>query len=147
MSTTGKVLGPGLDNLQPVMDLDQKHFPQPWSSQQWHDLQKEHSLLFQLSGGDLQGFALFNRVKGDDTAHLLKICLRPELRGQGYATLFWREIVEQLRQAEVKSVFLEVEDTNLTALHFYRKMGFESLRLIKGFYSSGANAITMQLML
>jgi ribosomal-protein-alanine N-acetyltransferase len=147
MNTTGKFMGQSWDELSEVIEFDRHHFPQPWKAEQWQELDRKHSLLFQLKQKELLGFALFSRVKGDDLAHLLKICLSPELRGQGLALAFWTQIVEQLRLSGVSSVFLEVEETNLRAIHFYRKIGFEPLRLIKGFYSSGAHALTMQLML
>ncbi len=93
------------------------------------------------------GFALFGKVDGDDTAHLFKICLTPERRGSGEAKRFWEEILLKLKSYKVAKVFLEVEESNLTAQGFYRKVGFNSLRISKGFYSDGENAVIMLLML
>ena len=135
------------EELRSIASFDRLYFPQPWTTEQWLELNFQHHLLYIRDNSDLEGLALFHRVAGDDTAHLLKICLRPEARGSGVALQFWVEILQDLRSKSVKSIFLEVETTNLRAIGFYRKVGFESLRLIKRFYSDGADAFTMQLML
>ena len=147
MSISGNFLGPDWLRLEEVIELDQSHFPHPWRTQDWWELRSELHLLYRWRSDRLKAFALFSRVNGDETAHLLKICLHPSVRGQGLALIFWSQIIEQLRQSGVKSIFLEVEDSNLRAINFYQKVGFQKLRIIKGFYSSGGNALTMQLML
>lgn len=141
------ISGNSLEELRNLASFDQLHFPHPWTTEQWLELNFQHHLIFARGKSELEGFALFHRVADDEAAHLLKICLKPEARGSGAAIDFWAEILQDLRSKSVKSIFLEVESTNLRAIGFYRKMGFEGLRLIKRFYSSGADAFTMQLML
>lgn len=104
-----------------------------------------HLLELWEKNGDPVGFALFSYLKGDDTAHLLKICLRPSLRGTGEASLFWRDLLPKLRELGASKVFLEVEESNLAAQKFYKRQGFHLLRTIKGYYSGGENAQVMLL--
>jgi ribosomal protein S18 acetylase RimI-like enzyme len=141
------ISGNSPEELRSLASFDQLYFPSPWTTEQWLELNFHHHLIFTLGRSELEGLALFHRVTSDETAHLLKICLLPEARGSGVAIDFWEEILQDLRSKSVKSIFLEVEITNLRAIGFYRKMGFERLRLIKRFYSDGADAFTMQLML
>lgn len=127
--------------------MDQEQFPDPWTNQQWRELEPEHHLLLAWGHEEVRGFALFRCVKGDDTAHLLKIFLRPELRGSKAAGEFWAAIVEELRSRQQATVYLEVEVNNHPALGFYRKQGFQQLREIPRYYSNGASAVIMQLTL
>lgn len=131
-----------------VKRLDAEQFPTPWSSESWAGLNGDHHLLFITEAeGVLIGFCLFSFLDGDDSAHLLKICLDSSHRGSGLADSFWLQIINELKTLGIHSVYLEVEAHNERAIHFYRKNQFKQLRIIKGFYSSGSDALTMTLTL
>jgi ribosomal-protein-alanine N-acetyltransferase len=149
MSTSGKLLGlsPARDDLTKIFELDHNHFPRPWTKAEWMSMDSAHSLIYAWQKNGMDGFALFHRVDGDETAHLLKICVLPELRGTGLIQEFWAELVKNLKFLGVGSVYLEVEKTNSRAVKFYQKMGFLPLREIKAYYSDGTAAVTMSLTL
>jgi ribosomal protein S18 acetylase RimI-like enzyme len=131
-----------------VKKLDAEQFPTPWSNESWAHLNWDHHLLFIAEiEGTLVGFCLFSFIEGDDSAHLLKICLDSSHRGSGIADHFWLKIIHELKTLGGRSVYLEVEAQNVRAIHFYRKNHFKQLRTIKGFYSSGSDALTMSLTL
>lgn len=150
MNITGKLLRVQLNDPQfeKVLLIDQADFPRPWNRNDWTSLDfRFHHLLIFEGRFDVDGFCLFSIVPGDDSAHLLKICLIKELRGQGKAVQFWSEILRYLEGQSVNSVFLEVESDNSDAIRFYSKVSFNRLRLIKGYYSDGKDALTMSLTL
>lgn len=131
-----------------VEQMDLEHFPRPWKIGQWRSLAGPHHYLYRWNQNNkLSGFALFAHLKGDETAHLLKICLAPDCRGKGIALAFWSQIQNNLKTHGVSKVFLEVEETNLRAQGFYEKVGFSALRAMKGYYSDGENAVAMLLAL
>lgn len=147
MNTTGKLISfSSLDER--MVELDQRYFPRPWSHQDWQGMNVNHHLLYGwFEGEKLIGFALFQFIVGDETAHLLKILIVPEARGTQTSQSFWSHIIKSLNQIKVKNIFLEVEDLNLQAVRFYEKQGFQLLKMSKGFYSDGKDARLMQLML
>jgi ribosomal-protein-alanine N-acetyltransferase len=148
MNTTGSFfkLTPQNPSFHQVYLLDQAEFPKAWSLESWQGLNWEHHYLNGWKvAQELKGFALFSLVDGDDVAHLLKVCVASELRGAKNAEALFNFSLEELRARAAKSVYLEVEITNLAAIKFYQKLGFSSLRKIKGYYSDGGDALTMQL--
>lgn len=143
MNTTGKEYSVTEDIIQ----LDQA-FPNPWTREQWYNLDFHHHLLFSLRNqSDLNGYALFQAVPGDDTAHLLKIMIEPAKRGTSTSQEFWKEILVQLRSLNFLSIYLEVEATNARAIRFYEKSGFKLLRKNKAYYSNGEDALIMMMTL
>lgn len=148
MNTTGNFLvlnSSSADFLQ-ILDLDVRDFPRPWSKDDWLALNWDHHVLYGFkSGNDLTAFALFGRVPGDDVAHLLKICVAQNLRGSGLTQEFWKSCTDKLKLQNVKSIYLEVESRNQRAVLFYEKCGFLLLRKIKGYYSDGTDALTMEM--
>lgn len=148
MNITGKTesLIPTSSQFAQVLELDRLDFPKPWRPEDWTDLNWNHHLLYgHKTDLEILGFALFARVPGDDTAHLLKICVASSQRGSGVTQQFWKACLDKLKALEVKSIYLEVEFSNQRAINFYQKSGFTSLRRINGYYSDGSDALTMQM--
>jgi ribosomal-protein-alanine N-acetyltransferase len=150
MNTTGKLsrLNSANPSFSDIILLDQTQFPRPWSTKDWENLNWDNHQLFNWKRSDMTiAFALFGLVAADDVAHLLKICVHPSERGSGLAQVFWQECQEQLTASGAKSIYLEVEQPNLRAIGFYKKLGFVSLITIKRYYSDGADALTMQMII
>ncbi len=146
MNITGKLTSEQV--TAEVISLDQTFFPTPWTTQAWKDLDlSTHLLVGWREKNALVGFALFGTAPGDDTAHLLKILLLNNSRGTGTSLSFWASILEDLRSRGFKSVYLEVESSNERAKGFYTKVGFKLLRVARAFYSSGEDALIMNLTL
>ena len=148
MNTTGSFFKLNPQNLffKEAYLLDQAEFPKPWTLESWQGLNWEHHYLWGWRPEqELKGFTLFSLLDGDETAHLLKICVASELRGAKNAEALFHFSLEELRLSAAKFVYLEVEATNIAAIKFYQKMGFTSLRKMKGYYSDGGDALTMQL--
>jgi ribosomal protein S18 acetylase RimI-like enzyme len=61
---------------------------------------------------------------GGDVLHIDELYVKPEHRGRGVATSFFKEI---LRTAKDKTVALELEVTprNTRALRYYKRLGFK----------------------
>ena len=83
-----------------------------------------------------------------DEMHLLKIAVDGNFHGQGYGRLLMDKVVEVAREAEMESVLLEVRPTNEPAVGLYRKTGFETIGVRKGYYvDTKEDALVMRLML
>ena len=149
MNTTGKLQKVWINDLafSAVFEMDQKHFPRSWSRTDWLDLSAAHHELYIWEKERPLGFALFMRVTGDETAHLLKVCLLPEVRGGSESAPFWKEVLVKLNSLGVQKIYLEVEAHNQKAIGFYQKCGFEKLKLTKAYYSDGSDAWMMSLTL
>lgn len=147
MNTTGNFL---VETSVPddVIIADQTFFHNPWSDSQWLELDLTQNVILTLRKENLLvGYALFQIVNGDDTAHLLKILINPEDRGGKAASDFWKNIVSFLKMRQCQSIYLEVEATNSRAISFYNKSGFKLLRRNKAYYSNGEDALMLSLTL
>lgn len=148
MNTSGKLTRLNLGHLdfEKVLELDQNQFPRPWPLKDWQSLNWDHHHLYGYEiDGSFVGFALLSHIPGDDSSHLLKICFQVDFRGRGISQEFWGTCLKSLKSTGVRSVYLEVEASNLRAIAFYKKMSFKSLRKIKCYYSDGSDAETMEM--
>lgn len=131
-----------------VIKFDISYFPTPWKSEDWWDLDMSRHRLFTWHESEkLLGFALFEVSPYDDTSHLYKLLIHPSYQNQGHARAFWSSILEDFKKLGRKSIYLEVNSGNLSALRFYEKCGFVLLRKNKAYYTTGEDALTMTLTL
>jgi ribosomal-protein-alanine N-acetyltransferase len=81
----------------------------------------------------LTGFGIMRYA--DDDAHLLLLAVHDEWarRGVGRRLVEWLEACA--RVAGVGQVWLEARATNLSALAFYRRLGYRELQQVPGYYS------------
>lgn len=92
-------------------------------------------------GGNLLGFAIMKY--GDTDAHLLLLAVdyARRRRGVGSALLAWLDVT--VRTAGIESIRAEVRAGNLPALAFYRRHGFERLRVLRGYYQGIDDAVVL----
>ncbi len=126
-------------------NCDQQFFPTPWSLQHWRDLfsQADHSLLMLVKDEHFIGFCLFQLSLSENFAHLQKIIIKPEVRGQGFAFALLNSALDHLKARGTKTYFLEVEVTNNGAIALYERCGFKKIHEKKNFYSNGQSALIM----
>lgn len=87
------------------------------------------------------GFAVMQF--GDEHAHLVLLCVRPERqrRGIGRRLLDW--LLESAQVAGIVSVGLELRADNAGALAFYRRLGFVETQWVDGYYDATTAARRM----
>ncbi len=122
-------------------DLDLAFFPQPWTEKDWKELFESEQERFLLVGEG--GFVLFNISSADSFAHLLKIIVHPERRGQKLGEKLLQESLRLLSHRDIRHFYLEVEEGNTAAINLYEKCGFQKIHVKKNFYSNGSSAVIM----
>lgn len=53
------------------------------------------------------------------------IGLKSKFRGKGLGKSFLNSIIEEMKKSGMNRVYLEVDDDNQAAMHFYERFGFE----------------------
>lgn len=79
-----------------------------------------------------------------DEAEVLNIAVDPPARGKGVGAALLEGMLEELRRAGARSVFLEVRRSNEAAIRLYRRSGFEILGARPDYYRQPReDALTM----
>lgn len=109
--------------------LHERAFARPWSTVEFETLLAERNVfadgLFIRHDREPDGFVL-SRVAADE-AEVLSVALTPVVRGRGHARALLAHHFEQLSRAGVRTVHLEVEESNAPALALYRRLGFREV--------------------
>ncbi len=89
------------------------------------------ALVSELAG-EVAGFLMGREVA--DEAEIFTLAVTPRYRRQGHGSVLISAAMRGLRSRGVRSVFLEVRESNAPAIAFYEKHGFAKMGVRKGYY-------------
>ena len=86
--------------------------------------------------GEIAGFAVAQPIR--NIGRILTLDILPKVRRFGLGTRLMQESERRLRERGCKQVYLETAVTNEPALRLYRKLGYETLRMLPLYYPTHA---------
>ena len=127
-------------SFEDIKTLFRSVFTQPPWNDDWSDEEQLDQYLLDLMGartplvlglvedGELIGISLGNiRHWYEGTEYLIdELCIKTEMQGRGYGSLFLSLIEEHLRERGLHTIYLTT-DRNVPAYEFYRSRGFIEL--------------------
>ena len=121
-------------DLREVLAIEKRAYEFSWTESIFRDCIRVgyHCQVLETPHGFIQTYGVMSAAAGE--AHILNLCVRPELWGRGLSRRMLEHLLELARTAEVQSVFLEVRPTNTAALRLYSSAGFCEIGLRPGYY-------------
>ena len=142
MSIISQIEASDFDRLY---EIEQQAHLVPWSLGTLKNNQGERYLNLKLiENNQIIGFAICQTVL--DEATLFNIAILPSYQGNGFGKLLLNELIIQLKEKGVQTLWLEVRESN-PARFLYEKIGFNEVDIRKNYYpkpSGGReNAVVM----
>jgi len=116
-----------------------------WSKDSYLKLGEETGSLALVSetDGAISGFLVVRIVA--DQAEVLNLAVAANYRRKGEGTAMLAAALEEFGLRGVRSVYLEVRESNTGAIEFYEKLGFTKTGRRKGYYRAPDEAaVTME---
>ncbi len=76
-------------------------------------------------------------------ARILMLAVESQHRNQGIGTQLMHSFMNTCGSKGMRSVELEVRQSNLMAINFYKRLGFQLVHTLERFYSNGENGYKM----
>jgi ribosomal-protein-alanine N-acetyltransferase len=89
------------------------------------------------------GFSDIRRLKFVRKGHIISIAVMPEYRRAGVASELVKQALSALQGMKADECYLEVRETNETAIKLYEKLEFSLARRVPHYYADGAEALVM----
>jgi ribosomal-protein-alanine N-acetyltransferase len=136
-------------DLGGVQLVEQASYDYPWSRAVFRDclLAGYFSQVLDIDG-QVSGYAIMSIAASE--AHILNLCVHPNVRRLGFGRRLLTSLLAKARDAAAKQVFLEVRPSNAAALALYRSLGFEEIGLRRAYYQARdgrENAVVLALSL
>jgi len=121
------------NDLPAVMEIENKAYEFPWTEGIFSDcMANQYLSILYVHQQKIQAYTVSQFVV--DECHLLNLCVRPDARNQGLGTRMVQYLMNQARQSDMGSIFLEVRVSNKAAIHLYDKLGFNEIGLRRDYY-------------
>lgn len=123
------------EDLPDVVAIETEAFSTPWRADTFEGLIGREGLellTFADPEDGVLGYAVLWCIL--DQGELANIAIRPELRGRGLGARLLREVVDTCREQGVRSLYLEVRESNHAAVALYQQFGFRDVGRRKNYY-------------
>ncbi len=100
-----------------------------------NDIQNKNLYVVTQDGKIISAFGLFDNIGGSDyfdwsdkgskALYLGRFGVNPDFQNQGYGTKAINEAIKISKNMGAKYLRLQVVDTNISAINFYKKVGFD----------------------
>ena len=121
-------------HIPQIFALESRCFRRPWTPAQlaYYLESPGYVLLIAAEGAELWGYLCLDSVLDEGT--VANVAVAPERRRRGIGEKLLRAAQDRARALGLKSLYLEVRESNAAALTLYEKQGFQRAGLRKRYY-------------
>lgn len=126
----------GPQEAETLAQMDRCCFSDKWKKEDWNGLllMPQYHCYIAEEDSVCRGFLLTSTAA--DEGEVLKIGVLPDFRKNCLGILMLNKAFEEWKTAGVRSVFLEVRESNQPAQGLYKKQGFEKAGIRKNYYKN-----------
>lgn len=135
-----------LDDFAEIRDVIISDFDDFWNTntlEQELKMDNSYYLIAKLDD-EIVGFVGMKCVL--DEADIMNIVTKKNKRNLGIGYSLLTELINVAKEKGIKILTLEVNESNNSAIHLYKKIGFKEISIRKNYYNTD-NALIMQLSL
>lgn len=133
-------------DFETLWQLDQRCFPEQiaYSREElaYYVRSKTAICLVAWEADRIAGFILGHRDRRG-FGHVVTLDVDPGKRHSGLGTMLMQALEERFRQADCRSILLEVAVNNFAALSFYKKHGYSVLKTLPRYYAGSLDGLLM----
>ncbi|MDR1485663.1 MAG: ribosomal protein S18-alanine N-acetyltransferase [Planctomycetaceae bacterium] len=121
-------------DLPEVAAIEKNCFEFPWQSEDFQVCLKQRNCIGMVAevDGRVAGFMIYETPK--NRIHLLNIATAPEFQKHGIATQMIQKLIGKLTNQGRTRITMEIRESNLPALIFFRSRGFRATGVLHCFY-------------
>jgi ribosomal-protein-alanine N-acetyltransferase len=138
MSAIPKTTAPQLrpmreSDLAAVMRIEMRAYDYPWTYGIFQDCLRYGYCCWVFERDDcVDGYGIMSIAAGE--AHILNLCVRPEVRRHGLGRKILNYLVDLARRHDADTVLLEVRPSNRAAVSLYHELGFNEVGTRRNYY-------------
>ncbi len=120
-------------DLAAVMRIEVRAYDYPWTYGIFQDCLRYGYCCWVFERDDcVDGYGVMSIAAGE--AHILNLCVRPEVRRHGLGRKILNYLVDLARRHDADTVLLEVRPSNRAAVSLYHELGFNEVGTRRNYY-------------
>ena len=134
-----------LSDLKSIESNLLEDFDDFWSVSTLETELKSHDSYYLIAkqNNEIAGFIGMKIVL--DEADIMNVVTKKNKRNQGIATQLINKLLQVAKEKNIKKITLEVNESNLPAIHLYEKLGFKTISTREKYYKNTYDAYIMQI--
>lgn len=122
-------------DISAVAHIAKISMPYPWDQQVFSDCLGDdyYSWVLEINT-EIVGFIVI--LLQVDECQLMNLAINPAYRRRGFAQRLLNQAITFAKSRQVKTLWLDVRESNHVAINFYKKCGWESVAVRKDYYPS-----------
>jgi ribosomal-protein-alanine N-acetyltransferase len=132
------------EDIPRILEIEQESFTPPWSVETFlNELDRDDSLFtVAIQDNEIVGFSITRQMA--DEAELQNIAVIKTHQRQGIADALVNSVLDWAKKQEIQAIYLEVRESNDSAIALYTKHGFKPIGLRRDYYDQPTeNAVIM----
>ena len=122
-----------LDDLDEIMAIEPQIYPYPWTRGNFSDsLNSGYQACVLVEQEKIIAYALLMMVL--DEAHLLNLSVAKSYQKQGLGRILLEHMLQIAKDHQAANMFLEVRQSNLSAIALYENIGFNEMAIRRAYY-------------
>lgn len=142
------------DDLEQVIAINRTCLPENYSSYFFMDLYERYPATFIVAEHEQnivgyimcrieRGFSNFGLFGISRKGHVVSIAVLPEYQRRSIGSDLMDEAMKYMRFYKASECFLEVRIRNAPAVQMYKRLGFQTVRILHAYYADGEDAYKM----
>ena len=132
-----------LDDLDSIQNILFTDFDNIWTYSAFkQELNSENShFIVAKTNNEIVGFA--GLIVSVDEADIMNIVVKKSFRHNGIGSILLENLISYAKDNNLKTITLEVNEHNLSAIRLYDKFNFDHIGIRKKYYNGESDAIIM----
>ena len=133
-----------VSDLDSISNILETEFDDFWNYEVLKsELESSNSYFFvaKNNSGEIVGFAGIKVIL--DEANIMNIVVKKDFRHNGIGSILLDDLINYSKKLNLKTITLEVNENNLSAIRLYDKFSFDRLGIRKKYYNGESDAIIM----
>ncbi|HOW04314.1 ribosomal protein S18-alanine N-acetyltransferase [Methanospirillum hungatei] len=136
-----------LADITAVQGIERSSFPDPWARETLEEAITTFSdtVFIAESEGSICGYIICGvEDTGEERyGHICSLAVSPDMRNRGIGKTLVKRAEQAAMIQKATAMQLEVRVSNISAIQFYTKLGYEPVFQICGYYADTEDAIVM----
>jgi len=121
-------------DMPAVLNIEAASFENPWSEDELIRPLRHREVIGMVAelADEVVGVMIYELHK--NRLHLTNFAVAPHVRRQGVGSTMVEQLSSKLSQDRRNRIMLEVRESNLAALLFFKSQGFRAIKILRDYY-------------
>lgn len=133
-----------IEDLKSIKNVFASEFDNFWSYdvlEEELECDNSYVIVAKVDENTIVGFAGLKVIL--DEADIMNIVVKKDFRHNGIGSILLENLINHSKDLNLKTITLEVNENNLSAIRLYDKFSFDKLGIRKNYYDGKSDAIIM----